>query len=283
MKVKDCSACDGCALRSLFPERNLVSPQMGPSLRLVVGEAAGADEELEGKPFVGSSGRMLDSFLRKAGVWRDQLTVANTLSCRPPDNKYPTDDAPYCTPEEGERIVQHCYDHHLKPLLDSRPWERIDAIGGHALEVLTGKTGIMKWRGCPLPLRGEDQPRVMPTLHPSYLMRDQSLIPATISDLSKGVQVPPQHYNLQPTLEEIAELENSDALCLDIETNRFTEQITLIGLSNRPYYVTVIPFKGAYVAAIKKAVLTAKTLIGQNIVAFDIPRLFAALDIEWHD
>lgn len=149
LKAKECPQCQGCPLARLFPERNLVLPAMGPGKRLIVGEAAGADEELEGKPFVGSSGRMLDSFLRKAGVNREQLTVANTLSCRPPENVYPTDDAAraYCTKEEGERIVKHCIKNHLLPVLESRPWDRIDLIGGKALQWLANKTGVLKWRG----------------------------------------------------------------------------------------------------------------------------------------
>lgn len=282
MLVKDCNACNGCRLQALFPNRNLVPPQMGPSKRLLIGEAAGADEEIEGKPFVGASGRMLDSFLRKAGVQRGLVTIANTLSCRPPDNAYPTDESgrAYCTKEEGDEIVQHCYEHHLKPLLDSRPWERIDAIGAHALEVLTGLKGIMKWRGCPLPLKNEEKPRVMPTLHPMYLMRDQSMIPAMISDLSKGVQVPPQHYTTQPTLEEL-ELFHADRLTFDIETNRFTGQITMVGIAREPYHVLVVPFRGAYIAPLKRIFKEAKEVVGQNLIQFDLQVLkLAGIEVD---
>jgi len=258
-------------MRELYPDNTFIPPAKGPSLRLIVGEAPGEDEAREGKPFVGSSGRVLDSLFRKAGVQRDQLTVTNTLSCRPPNNIYPTDEKAraYCTASEGQAIQKHCYKNHVLPLLASRPWERIDAIGAHALEVLTDKSGIMKWRGCPLPLKDEDRPRVMPTLHPSYLMRDQSMIPAVISDLQKGIQVPPQHYNLQPTLEEL-EAFDPTFLCMDIETNRFTNQITMVGIANRPYHVLVVPFRGAYIGQLKRIFSGAKEIVGQNLIQFDL-------------
>jgi len=277
MKVKDCVACEQCPMRAKFPENNLVPPQMGPSLRLVIAEAPGAEEAIEGKPLVGGSGRIQDSLWRKAGVQRDQLTILNTVNCRPPNNAYPTskEARSYCTESEGREIVSHCFQSHVKPVLESRPWDRIDAIGNESLKLLTGKTeGIMKWRGSPLPLKGETKPRVIGTLHPSYLMRDSARIPDTISDIQKGIQVPPQYYNTHPTVEEIQAF-SPKQLVFDIETNRYTEQITMVGVSDfgNPYHVIVVPFAGIYIAELRRIFANAEEAIGQNIIQFDLPRL----------
>lgn len=275
MKVKECRSCDGCPMQRLFPENNFVPPTLGPSLRLTVAEAPGADEAIAGAPLVGSSGRIMDSMWRRAGVQRDQLSIINTVNCRPPDNVYPTDGAArkYCTESEGAEIVSHCYRSHVKPLLDSRPWTSINALGDKALRVLTGKTdGIMKWRGSPLPLTGTDKPVVIPTLHPAYIMRDQAMIPAVISDLKKGTAIPPEYYNLRPTLQDVIDF-RSQFVCFDIESNRFTGQITMIGLQYKPYHVMVVPFTGKYMDEIKRIFRNATHVVGHNIIGFDLPKL----------
>lgn len=275
MKVKDCSKCHGCPLARLFPERNFIPPKEGRSLRLAVAEAGGAEEELMMEPLVGSCGKTMNSLWRKGGVSRDEITITNTLCCRPPDNIYPTDAAArrFISEDDARESVSHCYKSYLKPLLDSRPWERIDAIGEKALRVLTGKTeGIFKWRGSPLPLIGQTKPVVMPMLHPSYLQRDQSMIPATISDIQKGVTVPPQNYNLQPTVEEL-EAFHAKTLVFDIETNRFSNQITMVGITANPYRAIVVPFRGVYISQLRRIFEEAEEVVGQNIIGFDLDHL----------
>lgn len=297
-------------------ENTFVPPSMGPGLRLLVAEAPGFEEQQQGRPLVGGSGKMMDNLLRKAGVNRNELTVTNTICCRPPNNVYPTDAGArsYISEDDARLAVEHCFRSHLKPVVASRPWERIDAIGEKALRVLTGKTdGILKWRGSPLGLASrvcdsvqsgsgarEVHPdaghisvvapsselgrkyndnnnhsltTVIPTLHPSFLMRTQYLIPAAISDLKKGTQTPPEFYNLEPTIEEVEAFCNSEVLCFDIETNRFSGTITMVGLSVRPYHVTVVPFRGAYIAALRNVFSTAKSVVGQNCIGFDLPVL----------
>lgn len=151
-KVKDVPRCANCPMRNKFPENNFVPPKMGPSLRLVVAEAPGAEEAEKGEPLVGSSGRIFDSLCRKAAIPRDQLTIINSINCRPPNNVFPTDAAArgYCTEQEAAEIVRHCYREHVRPVLLSRPWERVDIVGGKALQLLTGEAAITKWRGSPM-------------------------------------------------------------------------------------------------------------------------------------
>src|SRR6266850_4346972 len=257
-------------------EQNLVHPQMGPTLRLAIAEAAGKEEAAAGQPLVGGSGRVMNMLWGKAGIKRESLTILNTINCRPPNNIYPTDPAArrYISEQDGKAAVSQCYRNHVKPVIDSRPWTRFDAIGEKSLRALTGKTdGIMKWRGSPLPVIGELKERVVGVLHPSYLMRDQSMIPATISDLKKGLDVPPEHYNLEPTVDDVYSFIGSKVLCFDIETDRRTNKITMVGLATHPYYVTVVPWSGNYIGALMQVFASAEELVGQNLVSFDIPFL----------
>lgn len=262
-------------MRALFPKNNFVPPKMGSGLRLTVAEAPGEDEALQGEPLVGGSGRMFDSLCRKAGVKREDLTLVNTINCRPPDNVYPTDDdaRSYISQADGAKSVQHCMAKHVWPLINGKPWTRIDALGDKALQELTGEKGISYWRGSPLPLRGEEKTRVIPTLHPSYVSRDQSMIPVVVNDLKKNTLVPPEYYNLTPSLADLQAF-TAEEFAFDIETKwGDNKQITLVGLCAKPYHVIVVPFSGNYIAELKRIFAGAKTVFGQNILKFDLPIL----------
>lgn len=67
-------------------------PTEGAAELIIVGEAPGAEEDRTGIPFVGRSGKLLDLLLERAGTTRDRCFVANTLCCRPPDNRDPRPD-----------------------------------------------------------------------------------------------------------------------------------------------------------------------------------------------
>ena len=142
----------GVKIHHVGADQTFVPPQIGPSLRILVGEAAGEEESKQGKPFVGAAGKFLDSLLRKAGINRDELTIVNTLQCRPPGNHYPGDPASrgYCSEQTAKEIIRHCYKNHVREVLLSRPWRRLDIVGAHALRLLTGKGNILMWRGSPL-------------------------------------------------------------------------------------------------------------------------------------
>lgn len=260
-------------------EMNFVPPQLGPSLRLTIGRDPGEQENIECRPFVGPAGKFLDVLYRKAGIDRGQLTVLNTLQCRPPNNIHPQDGKAryYISEADAEKVVSQCWRNHVQPVLESRPWTRIDALGGEALKQLTGKKeGIFKWRGSPLPVKGEQKERVVPTLHPSYIMQyGQGYIPVVVSDLKKGTNVPPEHYNLRPTLDELAAF-RSTAVCFDIETNIFTRQITMVGICDRAFHVMVVPFRGAYIDELRRIFANATQVIGHNIISFDLPELKSA-------
>lgn len=290
MKISENPTCAGCPMVKVDcvyekagkkiaykgSEQTFVPIQIGPSLRLALGRDPGEQESIEGKPFVGAAGKFLDSLLRKAGIDRDSLTVLNCRQCRPPGNIDPLSPQArfYISEADAQRATDQCWKNHVQPVLASRPWERIDALGGEALEALTGvKGGILKWRGSPLPVKGEVKPKVIGTLHPSYIMQyGQSMIPVVISDLKKGTQVPPEHYNLHPTVQDLVDF-RATTFTYDIETNMFTNRITMVGLCYKPYHVIVVPFQGAYIDELKRIFRDVKNIIGHNCIMFDNPHM----------
>lgn len=123
-----------------------------------VGEAPGADEDEQGRPFVGRAGQLLTKLIKKMGYDREDVYIANILKCRPPGNRDPL-------PEEVER----CFPYLAKQLMIIKP-KVIVALGAHAAHTLLGvKTPITRLRGHWGNFRGI---AVMPTFHTSYLLRD---------------------------------------------------------------------------------------------------------------
>jgi uracil-DNA glycosylase len=155
---------------------NLVFADGNPSAGLVlVGEAPGADEDREGRPFVGASGKFLDRMLASVALDRSKYLITNLIPWRPPGNRAPTDaEVLMCLP-----FLQR----HLA-LLRPRIIVTLGALSTHAL---TGTdTGIRKLRGKwrTLPLAGVDPPpRLLPMLHPAYLLRTPAAKRETWQDL----------------------------------------------------------------------------------------------------
>ena len=157
--VPACTACSLCSSRrqTVFgsgPER---------AAWMIVGEAPGENEDLQGEPFVGAAGRLLDRMLLALGLSRDAtqaqqaVYIANTLKCRPPSNRNPTPlELAQCLPflERQAALVQ--------PRV-------ILAMGRFAVQALLGsqepigrlRGQVHRWRDCP----------VIVTYHPAYLLR----------------------------------------------------------------------------------------------------------------
>jgi DNA polymerase len=132
---------------------------------MFVGEAPGADEDIQGEPFVGRAGQLLTKIIQTMGLSRDQVYIANILKCRP-DTPGQTSGNRAPTPEEMERCLPY-----LHVQIDIIKPKVIVALGATALEGLFGKTagkGITRQRGHWREYRGTP---VMPTYHPSYLLR----------------------------------------------------------------------------------------------------------------
>jgi uracil-DNA glycosylase family 4 len=132
---------------------------------MFVGEAPGADEDLQGEPFVGRAGQLLTKIIQTMGFTRENVYIANILKCRPdtPGQSF-GNRAP--SPEEMERCLPY-----LHAQIDLIKPKVIVALGATAVDGLFGKVpgfGITKIRGTWREYRGTP---VMPTYHPSYLLR----------------------------------------------------------------------------------------------------------------
>jgi uracil-DNA glycosylase family 4 len=151
---------EGCALRSTATR--LVFGDGSPSARvMLVGEAPGREEDLEGRPFVGRSGQLLDRMLAAIGLDRGGAYIANLVPWRPPGNRTPTpQEAAVCKPFLERQIE----------LVDP---EILVCLGAPSAQALLGaKDGILKLRGRWMAYEaGGRRIRAMATLHPAYLLR----------------------------------------------------------------------------------------------------------------
>jgi uracil-DNA glycosylase len=156
-EVKGCIRCELHQTRT-----NTVFSRGDPNASLCfVGEAPGEDEDLQGLPFVGRSGKLLDKILTEMGLNVDtDIYVCNIIKCRPPGNRRPSDEeVDACLPYLDEQLEL------VKPKV-------IVALGGTAANNLTGTVlGITKLRGRFFKRR---EVPVMPTFHPSYLLRNNN-------------------------------------------------------------------------------------------------------------
>jgi uracil-DNA glycosylase len=134
---------------------------------MFIGEAPGADEDRQGEPFVGKAGQLLTRIIQTMGLTRDSVYIGNILKCRP-DTPGQTAGNRKPTPEEMQTCIP--YLHEQIDLIRPRV---IVALGATAVEGLLGKTiGITRLRGQWRTYRGIP---LMPTYHPAYLLRNQSL------------------------------------------------------------------------------------------------------------
>ena len=150
---------DGCALKATASR--LVFADGNPRARLMlVGEAPGYEEDKQGLPFVGKSGRLLDIMLKSIGLDRDKVYVANIVPWRPPGNRTPTPvETQICLPFIQRQIE----------LADP---DILVTVGQPSTGALLGVQGITKNRGRWFTYRtGTREIRAMPMLHPAYLLR----------------------------------------------------------------------------------------------------------------
>jgi uracil-DNA glycosylase len=151
---------DGCNLR--LTATQLVFGDGNPAARvMLVGEAPGRDEDIQGLPFVGRSGQLLDRMLAAIGLTRNEVYIANVVPWRPPGNRRPTpQETAICRPFV-ERQIELC-DPDFLILLG----------GASASELLDTPEGILKLRGRWRDYNtGTRTIRAMATLHPAYLLR----------------------------------------------------------------------------------------------------------------
>lgn len=151
---------------------NLVFGAGSPDAHLMfVGEAPGFHEDQQGIPFIGPAGQLLTSIIQAIGLTREQVYIANVLKCRPPDNRNPL-------PDEAAACVPHL----LKQIEIIQP-SIIVTLGNPATQaLLRTKQGITKLRGTFQDWNGI---QVMPTFHPSYLLRNVAAKAPVWADMQK--------------------------------------------------------------------------------------------------
>ncbi len=134
---------------------------------MFVGEAPGADEDVQGEPFVGRAGQLLTKIIEAMGLGRSSVYIANILKCRP-DTPGETSGNRKPTLQEMQTCIPFLHEQ-----IDIIQPKVLVALGGTAIEGLLGKTtGITRLRGVWQTYRGIP---LMPTFHPSYLLRDQNV------------------------------------------------------------------------------------------------------------
>jgi DNA polymerase len=154
---------DGCALRSTATR--LVFADGNPKARIMlVGEAPGRDEDIEGLPFVGRSGKLLDRMIAAIGLDRSKAYIANVIPWRPPGNRTPT-------PQE----TQICLPFIQRQIELVNP-DVLVTLGNPSTQTLLGtREGIMRTRGKWFDYdTGTRVIRALPTFHPAYLLRSPS-------------------------------------------------------------------------------------------------------------
>lgn len=136
---------------------------------LFIGEAPGRDEDLQGKPFVGRSGQLLNRALTLVGIERPDVYITNIVKCRPPNNRVPL-------PEEVTSCMNLLLFNQIKII---RP-RVICTLGSIALNSLLGKPhAITKTRGQQLSYNGII---LIPTYHPAYILRNQTQASTWLAD-----------------------------------------------------------------------------------------------------
>ncbi len=151
---------EGCGLRKTA--KQLVFAAGNPQARVMfVGEAPGREEDLEGLPFVGRSGQLLDRIMAAIGLDRSSAYIANVVPWRPPGNRTPT-------PQE----TQICLPFTLRQIELADP-DILVCLGGPSAQTLLGiRDGIRKSRGRWHAFHtGRREIRAIPTFHPAYLLR----------------------------------------------------------------------------------------------------------------
>lgn len=273
-----------------------------PADIILIGEAPGKDEDILGVPFVGASGRELKEMLTVSGIDPASVRFTNVFNTRPENNDVNRftgnrgsvpKDYPFPALSTGHYVLtEHldCLTRLAEEIHTAHP-RLIIAVGNTPCWALLQRTGISKLRGSVFAceLLGCAGVPVLPTYHPSAVLRDWSLRTIAIHDFMKAKRFldegfSPKHRRLllEPTLEEVRDFFDqfiyphpSRLLSVDIETTK--ETITCIGFSNDPGAAITVPFYDPakpdrnYWATAEEEVLA--WLLCKAVLESDIPKL----------
>jgi uracil-DNA glycosylase family 4 len=181
LKIReDLGECTRCKLHKT--RNKIVFGDGNPKAQLVfVGEGPGADEDMQGLPFVGRAGKLLTQMIEAMGLQRKDVYICNVVKCRPPENRAPEpDEVATCSP-------------FLLRQIDAIAPKVVVCLGAVAAKTLLNTTkGISQFRGQWLQWRGH---KLMATYHPAYLLRNPPAKSEVWKDLQKvmaelGLEIP---------------------------------------------------------------------------------------------
>lgn len=156
-QAEDCHACPLSLSR-----QKVVFGEGSPHARLMfVGEGPGSDEDRTGRLFMGRAGEILSHMIQAMGLSREDVYITNAVKCRPPGNRFPS---------PGE--LNACFSFLFEQIYLISPQYMI-LLGQTATQIFLKKNeGISRLRGQATYLPGFPNIRIMPTYHPSYLLRN---------------------------------------------------------------------------------------------------------------
>jgi uracil-DNA glycosylase len=166
--------CTRCRLSET--RKHVVFGEGDVNARLVfVGEAPGEEEDVQGRPFVGRAGKLLDQLIERTGLRRSEVYICNVLKCRPPQNR---------DPEPTE--VGECKGYLLSQLESINP-RVICTLGRHAYNALfDADERITRIRGALTRYKGT---LLLPTYHPSFLLRNADRMKEAWEDMERLKQI----------------------------------------------------------------------------------------------
>lgn len=163
--IINCNKCKLCKTR-----QNIVFGTGNKNAEIMfIGEGPGADEDMQGEPFVGRAGKLMNMAFGVVGIKREEVYIANIVKCRPPANRNPEDDEAFA-----------CLDYLRNQVILVKP-KIIVLLGSVALKNILGKEyGITASRGKWIEKKGI---KYLPTWHPAALLRDETKKVDFVNDL----------------------------------------------------------------------------------------------------
>ena len=230
----------------------MIVPGFGPldAKIVIVGEAPGSEEEQQGRPFIGSSGKLLRGLMSQVGISPDSCYFTNVVKTRPPNNDFGIyyEDTKKTSPSPMLRFAIAELHNELRGL---RP-NVIVPLGDEALRAITNKRGISSWRGSIL---SSPFGKVISTYHPAYILRSYAELPVFEHDLQRVLEesqypeVKPLGHKLEinPSFQRCVEfmrdlIESPRAIAFDIESTRGTNHVRCLGIADSATHALCIPF-----------------------------------------
>ncbi|HEX6288733.1 MAG TPA: uracil-DNA glycosylase [Herpetosiphonaceae bacterium] len=165
-EVRRCTACE------LHKGRTRAVPGEGPvnAEIMFIGEAPGRNEDLQGRPFVGQAGKLLEELLAEIGLTRDDVWIGNVVKCRPPGNRDPQ-------PEE----IAACAGYLERQIALLQP-KLIATLGRYSMEKFFPGAKITRVHG---QARRDGSRVLIPLFHPAYVLRNMAAMPDAVRDMRK--------------------------------------------------------------------------------------------------